>query len=266
MSDLLADYVRKRRRAKHHADVLRQLVEGFSNLERQPVKGELQLHSGKHTFDVQLERIDPEIGVTLGDFVYNARASLDYLIASLVRSTGNEEHGTSQFPIYTPDRIGWNDPGQWWEDSTDVDGKLKNTPAGTKAALKTLQPFYGIPRCDPFSHPLAALAALSNRDKHRRLNLLAHRASVDFVDGDGKPVFQFGTPIPTLISERDERDTYVVSLGLPPEKANMDVYLLASYEVTLNEPPEVIGELVEVVTGIEQFIDSRVLPTVRTLL
>jgi hypothetical protein len=62
----------------------------------------------------------------------------------------------------------------------------------------------------------------------------------------------------------DEGDTYVVSLGLTPEKANMDVYLLASYEVTLNEPPEVIGELVEVLSGINQFIDIRVLPTVRS--
>src|SRR4051794_30742155 len=101
-TDPLGDYYRKRRRAMDHFNVLRELVEGFSKLDRPPVYGELQVDSTKHLFKVPLEQVDPEVAVVLGDFVYDTRASLDYLISALVRSTGEEEHDTSQFPIYTP--------------------------------------------------------------------------------------------------------------------------------------------------------------------
>jgi hypothetical protein len=270
VSDLLADYDRKRRRAKHHADVLLQLVEGSANSDREPVKGKLQLDSGKHEFKIPLERIDPEIAVVIGDFVYNTRASLDYLITALIRSTGHEEHSRSQFPIYTPDGlprgVRLEDVHDWWDNAPEVERDLQNTPPGTKAALKPLQPFYGIPRCDWFGHPLGVLAALSNRDKHRRLNLLAHRASIDFVDADGKPIFPHGTPVYTVIPEGDEGKTYTVLLDLSPWEAHMDVYLLAAHEIRLHEPPEVIGELVEKLPRITEFIDTRVLPAVRSLL
>jgi hypothetical protein len=113
---------------------------------------------------------------------------------------------------------------------------------------------------------LSVLAALSNRDKHRRLNLLTRRASIDFIGADGQPVFDGGTPIPARVPEGGEGDTYVVALGLTPGKADMDVYLLATHEMWLDEPPEVIGEVGEMVTRIDQFIDSRVLPAVRRLL
>lgn len=266
MSDFLSDYERKRGRALHHFNCLRDLAKRFSETDRPPVRGQLQPDSAHHGFHVPLERIDPKVGVILGDFIYDTRASLDYLITALIRSTGNEENDSSQFPIYTPGHIGIDRIHQWWDSAREVSRKLDGTPPATKATLKRLQPFDDVPRRDPLRHSLAVLAAMSNRDKHRRLNLLAHRASIDFVYDGGKPVFDAGTPLYSWIPERDERDAYVVSLGLGPEKANMDVYLLATYEIALDEPPEVFGELVEVLTGINQFIDRGVLPVVRSLL
>ena len=122
----------------------------------------------------------------------NTRASLDYLITALVRSTGKQEHNGSQFPIYGIDRVGWQGIDQWWE--TDPNGRirrhLRDTPAGTKGALKELQPFYGVPR-----------------DKHRRLNLLVRRASIKFEDARGEPIYE--GPAPTArIADRGEGDTY----------------------------------------------------------
>jgi hypothetical protein len=270
VTDLLIDYERKRRRAKRHADVLRKLLERSANVDSQPIKGKLQLDSGKHEFKVPLERIDPDVAVVVGDFIYNTRASLDYLVTALVRSTGHEEHTRSQFPIYTPDGlprgVRLEDVHDWWDHSAEVERDLQNTQPGTKAALKPLQPFYGIPRTDWLGHPLGVLAALSNRDKHRRLNLLAHRASIQFIDADGQPLFQHGAPFYTVIPEGGEGETYTVLLGLPPNKAHMDVYLLASHEIRLDEPPQVIGELVETLTRIDEFIDGRVLPAVKSLL
>ena len=37
-------------------------------------------------------------------------------------------------------------------------------------------------------------------------------------------------------------------------------------EVAFHQPPELIGEVVETLTGIQQFVDSWVLPAVRGLL
>jgi hypothetical protein len=70
----------------------------------------------------------------------------------------------------------------------------------------------------------------------------------------------------TRIDQRGEGDTYTVTFTVTPEYANMDMYLLTSYQVALHEPPELICDLVETLSGINQFIDSRVVPAVRTLL
>jgi len=122
-----------------------------------------------------------------------------------------------------------------------------------------------MPRTNPLAHPLAVLALLSNRDKHRRLNLLARSASVDFVDAGGKPIFQ-APPIPTRIAERHKGDTYTVTFNVSSEYRGMDMYLLTTQQVALNEPPELIGDLIETLAGINQFIDGRVLPTVKALM
>ena len=266
VSNVLGDYVRKRRRAMLHYDVLREQVEGFANAHRDPIRGEFQGDAPKYVFHIPLEGFDPDWAVLLGEFVYNTRASLDYLITALVRSTGKQENNGNQFPIYAFRKdVPWLEMRNWWDAAELVSRQLKNTPPGTRAALKPLQPFYGIPALNPTRHPLAALNVLSNRDKHRRLNLLARSVLLDFVHADGKPVFQT-PPLPTRIAKGDEGDTQTVTLTVAPDYANVDMYLLAPQEVAFHEPPELIGELVETLTGINEFIDSRVLPTVKSLL
>jgi hypothetical protein len=66
------------------------------------------------------------------------------------------------------------------------------------------------------------------------------------------------------IPETYEGSTYTVFLNWG--KADMDVYLLPTYDVALHEPGELIGNLIETLAGINQFIDGRVLPAVATLL
>ena len=65
------------------------------------------------------------------------------------------------------------------------------------------------------------------------------------------------------VTDAYEGDTYTVSLATDK---NVDMYLLTTYDVALHEPPELIGTLLETLSGIHEFIDSRVLPTVETLL
>src|SRR5919198_823478 len=107
---LLRDYERKRARAMHHFNVLREAVEGTVNAQREPVRGEFQRDPGQYVFEMPLELIGQDCAVILGEFVYNTRASLDYLITALVRSTGKKENSSNQFPIYdVPKGIGFQD-------------------------------------------------------------------------------------------------------------------------------------------------------------
>jgi len=262
----LREYERKRGRALHHFEALQESVHGFTKLERGMVRGNFDANARRYVFQVPLERDPPDWALSAGDFAYNARASLDYLITALVRSTGEQEHIGSQFPIHGIDRVSWRDIDRWWE--ADAKGRIKrqlrDTPAGTKRALKKLQPFFGVPKVNPTQHPLFALRELSNRDKHRRLNLLVRRASITFVDSNRKPIYE--GPAPTArIADRGEGDAYTASLAVR-EKLDRDVYLLSAYDVALNEPPELVGDLIETLADINGFIDRRVLPAIEELL
>jgi hypothetical protein len=111
---------------------------------------------------------------------------------------------------------------------------------------------------------LFALRELSNRDKHRRLNLLRRTAEVDFVDAHGKPIYE-GPAVHAGIAESYEGDTYTARLTVQ-EKLDVDVYLLPAYHVRLDEPPKLFGDLIDTLAGINDFIDRWVLPTIRGLL
>jgi hypothetical protein len=119
-----------------------------------------------------------------------------------------------------------------------VGGQLQNTPPGSRAALKQLQPFYGVPMTDPFRHPLRALYVLNNRDKHRSLNLIARAATIRFVDVDRKKLFQgLDFPLRSFPAEGDERHTPAVFLTVPAERTDVDAYLLATEQVSLHHHP-----------------------------
>jgi hypothetical protein len=267
VSARLRDYELKRRRAIQHFSVLRESVERFANIAREPVAGAFDSAASKYRFEVPLEPIDPEWTLLLGDFVYDTRASLNYLVTALVRSTGNEENQRHEFPIYGIERVNWRAIDEWWESDPDgvIKRKLKDTPDGTKAALKTLQPFYGVPRTDPFRHPLAAVQLLTNRDKHRRLNLLARGAAVDFLDAEGQPIYEGPAARVGRLVEPEDGNAYTATLAVD-KKLGVDVYLRPAYHVRLHEPPQLFGDVVDTLRHVNEFIDNRVLPTVTPLL
>jgi hypothetical protein len=264
VGNLLQDYELKRGRANFHLDTLRDSLNRSSERNRLFVRSEHNTEGPKYLFRVTPEPIDPNWSLLIGDFVYERRASLDYLITALVRSAGNQENDRSQFPIYGIDRISWQRIDDWWEKDPNrtIERNLSGTPAGTKASLKKLQPFYGVPATDPIGHPLFVLQTLSNRDKHRRLNLVRHHASLEFVDSDRKPIFATG-PSDHRIAETDENGAYTVFLKL---ESDQKVYLQAYHDVRLHELPDLHTEVIETLVRINQFIDERVLPAIHKLL
>ena len=253
-----------------HLNRLRESIKDATDKQGELIPAESNEDRTQHRFQVTMPVIDPDWSLMIGDFCYDGRASLDYLITALVRSTGNIEIETNQFPIYSPKSIaGWADVEPRWDNDPGGSLKryLKNTPPGTKAALKPLQPFYGIPSTNPWRHPLALLQTLSNRDKHRRLNLLARAAQINFTDAQGIPVFDAGPP-DMRVTDPYESDTYGVTLN---GKIDLDVYLIASHHIRFGELGDenvwpISDQVIETLESIDQFIDHRVVPAVKRLL
>ena len=117
---------------------------------------------------------------------------------------------------------------------------------------------------NPNCHPLFALRVLSNRDKHRRLNLFVPRVTIKFVNARRQPVFEGPAPC-TRVTPTDG-DTYTVTLTTTRRDADGGMYLLPAYDVRLDEPPDLLGNLIDTLAGINEFIDCRVFPAVTALL
>jgi hypothetical protein len=116
---------------------------------------------------------DSRLPLIAGDFLYNVRAALDYLIAALVPSS---ERSHVMFPcLYEPI---WQIPFKQGENQDRTDSRQKwNTtvrkmPDEAVTILKSLQPVNEAANFPNF-HVLGMLNRLSNRDRHRQLTVLA---------------------------------------------------------------------------------------------
>jgi hypothetical protein len=85
-----------------------------------------------------------------------------------------------------------------------------------------------------------------------------------FVDAEHQPLFE-GPPPAARLEESGEKDAYLVTLRVR-KQFDDDVFLIPGYDVRLNEPPYLIGDLLETLDAIRDFTAARVLPTVRALL
>lgn len=265
----LGDFYSKRKRAQVHFEALREKVQ-TSNAKTDTNVGVYNHDRHQYLFHCRVRAIDPDWSVMLGDVVYNARAALDYLITALVLSNGGTDDYRSEFPILGGDVLDGGVAGstaiegRWDEDpKSRIKRKLANTPEGTKDALKPLQPFYRAPQTNPALHPLHHLRLLSNRDKHRRLNLLAHVAAIEFVDQSGRPLYPGGAQR-VKEPEADASGSYTVSLTKEQESPE-DISLTTKATIHLDEPPYLVGELIGTVKNILDYLDSEVVPTVKRL-
>ncbi len=102
--------------------------------------------------------------ITIGEFLYNIRTALDYMIFKLIKNHTIETKNFTNFPIVdTPDKF------KTWRKSA----RLKGIDEVHIAALKRLQPYDG---CDW----TRALGKLSNIDKHREFTPLGGPTGITF--------------------------------------------------------------------------------------
>lgn len=103
---------------------------------------------------------------------------------------------------------------------------------------------------------------LSNRDKHRRLNLLARRANVRFLGDDGTPLYVSHAPTARI----DESVSSSFTVFLARDQLEGGVYLEPSYEVVFDEPPVAIAAVVGTLEQIHAYVGQRVVPAIKALL
>ncbi|MFZ3214152.1 MAG: hypothetical protein WA188_21815 [Terriglobales bacterium] len=122
---------------------------------------------------VHLPKPHDGLPVVVGDFLFNVRCALDYVVWQLVLRGGGQPRRSNQFPISRTAKL--------FEDAVRR-GNLDGVPEKAQALIESLQPYHG------GNEPLGTLAHFHNIDKHQELNLVtavARDANIEWRDADG---------------------------------------------------------------------------------
>ncbi|MGP8065036.1 MAG: hypothetical protein ACLP81_01475 [Acidimicrobiales bacterium] len=206
--------------AEKHLVNLAALVTEFEEL-----KSYVVTHAVEHKNKPKVWRLhftaapDERIDLIAGDVLYNVRASLDYLAASLVPSS---ERSHVMFPIVDEDV--WDIPFEKGENAKRTDMRqrwettVKKMNSGAVEVLKDLQPLRERDRYPEF-HVLDMLNRLSNKDRHRELHVFAWGlADVETTAIDDEGWLLVGDPLADFTGLADG-----AILHLPPN--TVDVHL-----------------------------------------
>jgi hypothetical protein len=193
-----------------------------------------------HTFRLIAEPIPQRFGVIAGNIVHQIRASLDNLVWQLVIANNGKPSGGiggNAFPILT--RL---DPNKNFGDLTR--STLRGVHPVHRALIEGLQPYQRPSGRDPVrQHPLGILAALSNRDKHQVLQIMAATqanapwaytftgSSVDLVACDLLPIDNFKAGAIVAWAQ-------FAPLGFHPD---VQMHWLLHYRIVREDPPETDG-------------------------
>lgn len=188
--------------------------------------------------------IPDDIGLRIGEILYNYRCALDHLIWQLVLSAGNKPSNRNEFPIF-------NNIIEYEHCKGD---KLKGVTDTVVAIVDALQPFNSMGEMDYWKF-LWYLQILCNADKHRYL-LLTRRTlanKIDFIwSGEGNPVGNyFAVPV--------EKGATFFRV-----KPDMNMQVHPRIEILFsNAPPDIMNDLpVENILGL---IDMSVTEVFRQL-
>jgi len=188
------DFFRKLVWAKHHLNELDQLIANYRATNPYRVTRHVEGTRKTVRWRLHITEAPPkEVALHLGDFLYNVRAGLDYLAGALVVSS---ERSHASFPILTT-RV-WDVPtgDEAMETRLRADRKRwafieRTMTEDVINILKELHPPTEKPsRAEPM-HYLRILNALSNKDRHRTLSVVA--AGLEDATTTVKVIFPDGT-------------------------------------------------------------------------
>lgn len=118
--------------------------------------GREDIKNGRLIVRVEFAKLEGDILLSLGDFVYNLRSGLDQLAWQLCLSGGGDPGRDTMFPIYERDDA---------KSEAMFLKRVKDIPSDAIRIIRDLQPYKR--GADYRKHPLWQLKELSNIDKHR---------------------------------------------------------------------------------------------------
>ena len=154
----LAGVYAKIERAGEHVDNLRNALKSFGDENPQKIRPEYNVDSRKLSLVIaDAKRLPPNIGILIGECLYQQRSALDHLIWKLIEWAGNKPPAKSGFPIFTTPE-GYK---------TRSGAMIKGLSASAEKRIRSLQPFNRGAAAQNDS--LWKLQELNNTDKHRLL-------------------------------------------------------------------------------------------------
>jgi hypothetical protein len=237
-------------RADEHLETIKEQLVSYYNADGYVIRGEYKpdLDSPRGTVTLEetfIPEIDPRLNTLIGEFLHNARSSLDHLAWQLVlKAGGAKPNGNTHFPIKD------TDPG------TDKKGKRRSPgiPGGISAPARTLvgsaQPYLWGARYA--EHPLWLLNRLWNIDKHRHVIAKGSETRI---------VFPMRPPRYTFASKLDSVTEHGAKLILVPDDPAVDVNAYTTVQVSIHEPEHgierpLLRTLEEALKGVTHLLEA----------
>ena len=149
----------KLNRATEQCDALRRELLTFANPNIYGITKKQDADTGYALYSFEnVPTFPDDVGLRLGEMLYNFRCSLDHIIWQLVLSERNEPTSRTEFPIF-------NNISEYEKVKR---GKLKGVSDAVVSIVDSLQPCYNTGNGE-LSKYLWYLQVLCNSDKHRHL-------------------------------------------------------------------------------------------------
>jgi hypothetical protein len=159
-------------RADEHLEALHLMLQGMTPGHCELVPEE-DHQNNIGVLRARLPKPPLRLSVLIGDFLFNIRSALDYLVWQLVLINKCEPGKSTMFPITS-------NPKTFADEIRR--NRLKGVSAAAQKAIESLQPYH------TGNESLAVLAKLHNTDKHQAFNLttaVAHDTHVEWKDEKG---------------------------------------------------------------------------------
>jgi hypothetical protein len=165
---------------------------------------------------VSLGPVPPHLALIFGDFVHTLRSALDHVVYELVSKNALDLpkkelaalRRSCSFPICR-ETADWDADPECFSGGID---KVRGLAPESVARIQDLQPFADPMYRDPQTHPLALLASLDNRDKHRKL--IATVTDVLYVQAETSPGRTWLAPVKRTAKHLAEPRFVVPEVGM----------------------------------------------------
>ncbi|HLF78535.1 MAG TPA: hypothetical protein VJB57_13725 [Dehalococcoidia bacterium] len=213
-SDPLQGVRLKLARAQEHLDALKAEVQTF--LDSDPVHAyrDKEPKDGFYIYGIHWgKKPDIRLGLLIGDWATNLRATLDHLSWQLALLTTDKPSIESTFPIFEKENVG------------RFNQRVKQWPDAAKAIAERMQPFKADGGRKPNEHMLWLINHLSNTDKHQVIRVAPGQIRV--------PGLRPGQ-LMIIDSFNDDHIELHVAVSLDP-KTNLEPFLRARVVIAMPE-------------------------------